>query len=62
MKKSWVYPLLALFLVAPVQAANLQAEVVDSQGQPLANAVVSLRNEAIAPPAPAPAVIDQRAQ
>jgi lysozyme len=55
MKKSWVYPLLALFLVAPVQAANLQAEVVDSQGQPLANAVVSLRNEAIAPPAPAPA-------
>jgi plastocyanin len=62
MKKSWAYPLLALFLAAPLQAANLQAEVVDSQGRPLANAVVSLRNEALAASAPASAVIDQRAQ
>lgn len=34
-----------LLLDVPLHAASLQAELVDSQGQPLANAVLSLRSE-----------------
>ena len=47
-----------LLLSAPLHAASLQAELVDSQGQPLANAVLSLRSEV----APATAIMDQRSQ
>ena len=51
-----------LLLSAPLHAASLQAELLDSQGQPLANAVLSLRSSAGAPTAPASAIMDQRSQ
>lgn len=62
-----LHPLFAfLLLSAPLHAASLQAELVDNQGQPLANAVLSLRS-AVAPVVapvvvPATAVMDQRSQ
>jgi plastocyanin len=43
-------------------AASLHAELVDAQGQPLANAVLSLRGPLGANAAPAPALMDQQAQ
>ncbi|MDX1299553.1 MAG: methylamine utilization protein [Pseudomonas sp.] len=51
-----------LLLSTPLHAASLQAELRDSQGQPLANAVLSLRSTASAPMAPATAIMDQRSQ
>lgn len=51
-----------LLLSAPLHAASLQAELLDSQGQPLANAVLSLRSFAGASTAPASAIMDQRSQ
>ncbi|WP_423815429.1 methylamine utilization protein [Pseudomonas guineae] len=51
-----------LLLSTPLHAASLQAEVIDSQGQSLGNAVISLRNSAGAATAPAKAIMDQRAQ
>lgn len=51
-----------LLLSAPLHAASLQAELLDSQGQPLANAVLSLRSLADAPTASAAAIMDQRSQ
>lgn len=45
---------------ATLSAASLQAELVDSQGQPLANAVLTLQGPLDAPAAPRPAVMDQR--
>jgi plastocyanin len=51
-----------LLLSAPLHAASLQAELVDSQGQPLANAVLSLRSEVAPVVAPAAAIMDQRSQ
>lgn len=43
-------------------AASLQAELVDAQGQPLANAVLTLRGPLGAEAAPAKAIMDQQAQ
>lgn len=54
--------LLGLLLSTPLHAASLYADVVDSQGQPLANAVLSLRSSAGPVVAPAAAIMDQRAQ
>ena len=51
-----------LLLSAPLHAASLQAELRDSQGQPLANAVRSLRSTVSAPAVPATAIMDQRSQ
>ncbi|VXC15685.1 Protein containing plastocyanin/azurin family domain [Pseudomonas sp. 8BK] len=51
-----------LLLGVPLHAASLQAELVDSQGQPLANAVLSLRSAVAPEVAPAAAVMDQRSQ
>ena len=51
-----------LLLCVPSHAASLQAEMVDSQGQPLANAVLSLHGAVALGVAPAVAVIDQRSQ
>lgn len=50
----------ALLLPGPVHAAALQAELVDAAGQPLADAVISLRGPLDAPQAPSPARMDQR--
>lgn len=47
---------------ASLSAASLQAELLDSQGQPLANAVLSLRGPSGPPPAPELSLMDQRAQ
>ncbi|WP_339524914.1 methylamine utilization protein [Pseudomonas sp. EA_35y_Pfl2_R111] len=59
----FTFLLLGLLLFnTPLHAASLQAEVVDSQGQPLANAVLSLRSEVAPLVAPAAAVMDQRSQ
>ena len=56
-------PLFGLLLLGtPLHAASLQAELVDSQGQPLANAVLSLRSAVVPKVAPATAVMDQRSQ
>ena len=56
-------PLFGLLLLGtPLHAASLQAELVDSQGQPLANAVLSLRGGVAPAVAPAAAVMDQRSQ
>lgn len=49
-------------IAAPLWAASLQAELVDSQGQPVANAVLSLRGPLGAAHAPSPAVMDQRSR
>lgn len=58
-----LHPLFAfLLLSAPLHAASLQAELVDNQGQPLANAVLSLRSTVAPVVAPATAVMDQRSQ
>jgi plastocyanin len=46
----------------PLWAASLHAELVDSQGLPLANAVLSLRGPLGAATAPSPAVMDQRSR
>lgn len=62
MRKIWPGALLAVLLAAPLHAATLQADVVDSQGQPLANVVVALRSPSVIALKPASAVIDQRAQ
>lgn len=62
MNQLWVSALLAVFLVPAVEAATLQADVLGSDGQPLANAVVSLRSSTAQAPQPTTAVIDQRAQ
>ncbi|MFP6801018.1 MAG: methylamine utilization protein [Pseudomonas sp.] len=51
-----------LLLSTPLHAASLQAELVDSQGQPLANAVLSLHSEVAPVVAPATAIMDQRSQ
>lgn len=51
-----------LLLSTPLHAASLQAELVDSQGQPLANAVLSLRSAVASGVAPVTAVMDQRSQ
>lgn len=52
--------LLALLLVgSPLRAASLQAELVDTQGRPLANAVLSLRGPLGAEARPLTAVLDQ---
>ena len=56
-------PLFGMLLSGtPLQAASLQAELVDSQGQPLANAVLSLRGKVAPAVAPATAVMDQISQ
>ena len=52
----------ALLLSAPLQAAGLRAELVDSQGQPLANGVLSLRSLAAPAAVSASAIMDQRLQ
>ena len=52
----------AVLFSAPLSAASLQAELLDSQGQPLANAVLSLRGPSGPPPAPELSLMDQRAQ
>ena len=60
---SFTFALLGILLLStPLHAASLQAELVDSQGQPLANAVLSLRSEVAPVVAPAAAVMDQRSQ
>ncbi|MDF3196383.1 methylamine utilization protein [Pseudomonas sp. 1928-m] len=60
---SFTFSLLGILLLStPLHAASLQAELVDSQGQPLANAVLSLRSEVAPVVAPATAVMDQRSQ
>ncbi|WP_394558907.1 methylamine utilization protein [Aquipseudomonas alcaligenes] len=46
-------------IAMPLAAASLTAELVDAQGQPLANAVLSLKGAA-APAQPAPGIMDQR--
>ncbi len=50
------------FASSSVWAASLQAELVDSAGQPLSNAVLSLQGPLQDPPQAAPGVMDQRAQ
>lgn len=59
-----LHPLLFAFLLlgTPLHAASLHAELVDDQGQPLANAVLSLHSAVAPVPAPATAVMDQRSQ
>ena len=52
----------ALLLSAPLQAASLRAELLDSQGQPLANGVLSLRSLAAPAAVSASAIMDQRLQ
>ncbi|WP_405121102.1 methylamine utilization protein [Pseudomonas leptonychotis] len=49
-------------LSTPLQAGNLQAELVDEQGQPLANAVLTLRSAAGSAAEPGTAIMDQRSQ
>ncbi|WP_238474366.1 methylamine utilization protein [Pseudomonas cavernae] len=50
-----------LFLASgSLQAASLQAELVDGQGQPLANAVLTLQSETVAGPPADQDVMDQR--
>lgn len=52
-----------LVLAAPsLWAASLQAELVDSAGQPLGNAVISLHGPLGEAPEAAPGLMDQRAQ
>lgn len=53
---------LLAFAAPSVWAANLQAELVDSAGQPLQHAVLSLHGPLDAAPQPSPGVMDQRAQ
>lgn len=62
--RSVVCSLLSYLLLfsAPSGAASLQAELLDSQGQPLANAVLSLHGPAGPAPASELALMDQRAQ
>lgn len=58
-----LHPLFAFLLLStPLHAASLQAKLVDNQGQPLANAVLSLRSAVAPVVAPATAVMDQRSQ
>lgn len=60
---SFAWPLLGLLLLgSPVQAARLSAEVVDGQGQPLANAVLTLRGPAGPASVATQAIMDQRSQ
>ncbi|MFI8607591.1 methylamine utilization protein [Pseudomonas sp. NPDC077649] len=49
-----------LVLHGSAHAAALQAELVDAAGQPLADAVISLRGPLDAPQLPSPARMDQR--
>jgi plastocyanin len=57
------WPLLGLLLFgSPLQAARLSAEVVDGQGQPLANAVLTLQGPAGPASEPTQAIMDQRSQ
>ncbi|HZX18988.1 MAG TPA: methylamine utilization protein [Pseudomonas sp.] len=59
----FAFSLLGILLFsAPLHATRLQAELVDDQGQPLANAVLSLRSAVAPEVAPAAAVMDQRSQ
>jgi plastocyanin len=59
---SFVLLSLSLLLSAPLHATSLHAQVVDSQGQPLANTVLSLRSSVSPARAPATAIMDQRSQ
>lgn len=60
---SFAFSLLGILLLStPLHAASLQAELVDSQGQPLANAVLSLRSGVAPEVAPSAVVMDQRSQ
>ena len=66
MTKHFLYPLRTLLFgcmcaASPtLWAANLQAELVDTQGQPLANAVVTLRGPLGAEAEPSNALMDQQ--
>lgn len=51
-----------LLFSTTLSAASLQAELVDSEGQPLANAVLTLRSEVAPVVAPAASVMDQISQ
>lgn len=51
-----------LLFSTTLSAASLQAELVDSEGQPLANAVLTLRSEVAPVVAPVTAVMDQISQ
>ena len=63
LRPSFAWSLLGLLLlVSPAHAARLSAEVVDGQGQPLANAVLTLRGPAGPAPAAMKAIMDQRSQ
>ncbi|MFP6848685.1 MAG: methylamine utilization protein [Pseudomonas sp.] len=60
---SFALSLLSVWLFSvSLHAASLHAEVVDSQGQPLANAVLSLRTSSNPKPVPATAIMDQRSR
>lgn len=60
---SFAWPLLGLLLLgSPVQAARLSAEVVDGQGKPLANAVLTLQGAAGPAFESTQAIMDQRSQ
>lgn len=52
----------AALIAPPLWATSLQAELVDSTGQPLANAVLTLQGPLGSAPAAAAGVMDQRAQ
>ena len=59
----FVFSLLGILLLSTSpHAASLQAELVDSQGQPLANAVLSLHSAVAPKVAPAATVMDQISQ
>lgn len=60
---SFALSLLSVWLLStPLQAGNLQAELVDEQGQPLANAVLTLRSATGSAAEPGTAIMDQRSQ
>ena len=54
--------LAGLLLVSSAQAARLDAQIVDAQGHPLANAVLTLRGPSNPTAAPLRATMDQRSQ
>ncbi len=58
----WPLLLGGLLSALSLQAANLAAELVDSQGQPLANAVLTLRGTTGTSAAAGQAIMDQRSQ
>ena len=61
--QSLLLSLLSLLLSsAPLQAASLQAELLDERGQALANAVLTLRSSSASAAGPLTAIMDQRAQ